>query len=342
MRAPTRSTTAPGGNCPSQPFSNGVWPICSPAWYTGGANPTYTGPGAEPVTGSYCEGNTCEFVTANGDRFTISLPVGFVVQYQGTAAGIVNNPVVVAAVVKDLSPAKYAEGGASGVPPDLTVSPSYAALLATVGIAPTQFLDWQLGNVPPDQRAPWVPGSAYVALVNGVGVAAAPASTPPASSSAPAPSGGAASKPRTAPAASAATTTKAAPASTPNVYPSNTVPLSPAQRSADASAEVASSTPGAPLPPPPLSSTVSSGGVIANPPDCPRGESAVVEPQGARCLPTTTLVAPPLPVTPHPWAWVGALGRFMQANWIFFVCGLVAAGCIAVMPGLLRKHHAGG
>ena len=247
------------------------------------------------------------------------MPPGFVAQYQGAVAAIYNNMAVNAAVVQDLSPAKYAEGGSSGVPPDLTVSPSYAALLATVGITPTQFLDWQLGNVPADQRAPWVPGSAHVALVNGVGVAATPVSTPPASSSAPAPSGSAASggSPQTSTAPAASSTTKA-----PAVYPSNTAPLSSAQRSADASAEVASSTlsgtgSGTPLPAPPTSSTVSSGGVIVNPPDCPQGESAVVEPQGTVCMPDAPLqggIHPaPKPAAP-PWAGVAAFGGWVLAH----------------------------
>ena len=173
--------------------------------YSGGANPTYTGRGAEPVTesvcGQYSSGvGACGFLTANADRFTISLPSGFVAQHQGTAADAVDNMAVVAAVVDDLNPAKYAPADQSVVPFDLSVSSSYASKLATVGVTPTQFPDWVFANVPANERAPSLPGSAFSAPAGGAAATSAPA-PPPASSGAPAPSGGAASKTSTAPAA---------------------------------------------------------------------------------------------------------------------------------------------
>ena len=319
--------------------------------YSGGVNPTYTGSGTEPVTESACQQapdgyGDCGFLTANGDGFTISLPSGFVAQYQGTAAGTVDNMAVVAAVVRALNPAKYAPADQSVVPSDLSVSPSYAAKLATVGVTPTEFLDWMFANVPAPYRALWVPGSALSAPPPATSSRAA-GSTSPASASAAASAsvtkapGGTTTSASEARATKASSTVTAHPAS---VYPSSTAPLTAAQVLAAKASATASGTGGSSTAVP-TSSTVNPGGVIANPTDCPAGESAAVEAQGGRCIPDAPLGVPVHPVPkPAPSLWT----RLMRAVEAWFALlrpywGAIAWGAafVAVVVGggmLIRKR----
>ena len=323
--------------------------------YSGGVNPTYTGSGAEPVTESACQqfsngAGGCEFATANQDHFTISVPNGFVLKYQGTATLTGNNMAVIAAVVRDLNPAKYAEGGVSGIPFDVSVSPSYAAKLATVGVTPTQFLDWMFANVPANERAPWVPGSAFSAP------AAATTTTPPPSTAASRP---ASSVPATASATKApgGTTAPASKASAPKpshpapvvpkrtatVYPTTTTPLPASRVSAEKASATASGTGGSGTAVP-TSSTVNPGGVIANPADCPAGESAAVEPQGAVCIPDGPLGVPLHPgPKPVPSVWSRAMRALVAwlapvlPYWSLIAMGVILLSLPFVGAAIIRK-----
>ena len=321
--------------------------------YSGGVNPTYTGSGAEPVTesvcGQYSNGlGDCGFLTANADRFTISLPSGFVVQHQGRAAATVDNMAVIAAVVRDLNPAKYAPADQSVVPSDLSVSPTYAAMLATVGVTPTQFLDWMFANVPASERAPWVPGSAFSAPAGGAAATSAPA-PPPASSAAASPSGTKASGGTTTSASNASAPKPSySPPVVPAVYPTTTAALTPAQVSAEKASATASGTGGTGRSRGSqgvsTSSTVNPGGVIANPADCPAGESAAVEPQGAVCIPDGPLGVPLHPgPKPVPSVWTRAMMSLaawlapILPYWSLFAAAAIIVGLFFVALAVIRK-----
>ena len=244
--------------------------------YSGGTNPEYTGKGASAVVESACAPDRCGFLTANGGRFLVGLPKGFVAKYQGTTAGTVDNMKVIAAMVR-LPAAKYAPADQSVVPSGLSVAPTYAALLAKVGVTPTQFLDWQMGNVPPDKRMPWVPGWAPTGAVATTTTTTGTVTTPPTTTT------------------TGTTTTK-----TPKVSGTKAVPAS-GTKSASGTASATRSVPTAPPPVTPTAATSESlasksihrGQAVANPTFCSKASSWVWNPAGDRCMPDTLLgVAP--------------------------------------------------
>jgi hypothetical protein len=131
---------------------------CPPPWYKAicTTNPTTTVRGAAAITNSYCEESTlsCLFVTDNNDRFGVSLPPGFVMKYQGVNAKIDDMAVIKAMLtLRGKSEPNMSSWYVS-------VSPTYAAKLATVGVTPKELLAWLYAKTPPSERAPWIPGSA--------------------------------------------------------------------------------------------------------------------------------------------------------------------------------------
>lgn len=77
-----------------------------------------------------------------------------------------------------------------------------------------------------------------------------------------------------------------------------------------------------------MSSTVQPGGVIPNPADCPAGESAVVEPGGARCIPDAPLGVRPTPRGPSARAGEARLLRKLRPYWGLFAAGAVFASLL--------------
>ena len=242
--------------------------------YSGGTNPEYTGKGASPVKESACGqgatgGGQCGFLTASGGGFVVILPKGFVAKYQGTAAGTVDNMAVIAAMMK-LPPAQWAPANISGVPTGLSVTPAYAALLAKVGVTPTQFVDWQMGNVPPDKRMPWVPGWSATATST--------AKTSPTSSTSTT-QGGASSS-------TTATKTTVPPASSTAQKGASTATSSTAKTSTQP-ATATKKTPVAAKSKADARNYVTRQRAVANPVFCPSGSSFVFTPGGDRCLSDT-------------------------------------------------------
>jgi hypothetical protein len=263
-------------------------------------DPTTTAPGSEAISHSLCKAfgakDSCEFVTTNQDRFLIVLPDELLSKVaDGTQPDAMD---VIAAVIK--LPGRYAPANISGVGCCVSVSPSYAAKLATVGMTPGQLLGWLEQNVPPAERAPWIPGSAN-ALDAGP---ARQAGTGPAQ------------RPRLSPAAIKTTHTGAsAPESAP-AYP-KPAPLPagesgrPTFGSPTSSAVVSTSAQLAPAtgkttgPAPP-------GTVAPNAPPCPAGFSELNAPNGGRCLPDEALGV--APGREHLWWRNPALGLAASAG----------------------------
>lgn len=126
-------------------------------------NPATTATGSQPVYESQCSfvntpsGAQCVFALGDqrGDLveqgLTIGVPRAWLAQFARPDA--VNDVKVVAALVK--SP--YAPLDGHGLESmSISVDPSYAAQLATVGVSPQQLLQWLYRNVPPAHRPPWV------------------------------------------------------------------------------------------------------------------------------------------------------------------------------------------
>jgi hypothetical protein len=89
----------------------------------------------------------------------VGFPIGFLKKYQGTNAPKFDDMAVIKAMLT--LPAKdWAPANVSGIGERVSVSPSYAAKLATVGVTPRELLAWLYADVPPSERAPWIPGSA--------------------------------------------------------------------------------------------------------------------------------------------------------------------------------------
>ncbi len=126
-------------------------------------NPATTAPGSEPVYRSICE-----FVATNAGAqcvFSLSDERGNLVE-QGLAVPVprtwlarihrgtaVDDMQVIAALVR----APYSPPDGPGLESmNISVDPTYAALLSTVGVTPQAFLEWLYHNVPPAHRPPWV------------------------------------------------------------------------------------------------------------------------------------------------------------------------------------------
>lgn len=255
-------------------------------------NPEYTGPGSEPIIESLCVPDRCGFLTANGDRFIIDLPGGFVAKYQGNVAAADQATVqaslpVIAAMVK-LPASQYAPANVSGVGGSISVAPSYATKLAAVGVTPDALLGWLESNVQPTQKAPWIPGSANAPATT----TKSPANNP--TPAAPTPKPGATTKPA---------------AAYPATPPASQVPQAPPKpvviihQAGGIISSTATSPPTGPAKP---------GSVVPHATACLAGESLTVAPSGSRCMPDSALSVQPPVMVPwwklHEWALGAALG----------------------------------
>ena len=86
------------------------------------------------------------------------------------------------------------------------------------------------------------------------------------------------------------------------------------------------------------------GGVIANPADCPAGESAAVEPQGAVCIPDGPLGVPLHPgPKPVPSVWTRAMMSLaawlapILPYWSLFAAAAIIVGLFFVALAVIRK-----
>ncbi len=128
-------------------------------------NPATIAPGAQPVYESSCAftstppGARCVF--ALGDERGnlveqgLSIPVPKAWLQRHPHATTVNDMGVIAALVR--SPYAPPAGNALETM-HISVNPSYAKLLATVGVSPQRFLRWIYGHVPLRYRPAWVGG----------------------------------------------------------------------------------------------------------------------------------------------------------------------------------------
>lgn len=284
-------------------------------------SPTYTGPGSSPITESFCKDGGCGFATSDGGRFMFSLPAGFVPKYQGTASMQTDDMAVVKAMLTLKNTLNE-----SAIPSATTVSPAYAAKLATVGVTPAQFLAWLYVNVPAAQRPPWVPGSA-----NAPQAAVEPpprAATPVGQAGAP-PQRAASVIPRKPGKARSPASAYPAPATAPAPMPATLRRPANGQRSSASGTHALRQAPSAP-PPPALREAA--GTVAPNPAACPRGYSEVNAPNGGRCLPDPALGVRPLPS--RPW---GAGPRSMDVAGAVALALLVATAVAALRR---RRRHA--
>lgn len=127
------------------------------------ADPATTAPGSQPVYQSSCEfmptppGAQCAFALGD-DRghlveqgLAVEVPKAWLARFNGPTT--VNDMEVIAALTR--SP--YAPLDGPGLESmSISVTPSYASQLATVGVTPQQFLQWLYQNVPAAHRPPWV------------------------------------------------------------------------------------------------------------------------------------------------------------------------------------------
>ena len=151
-RPASRPAAVPPVNCDATPWLCG---IVSSTWQRV-VDPTYSGPGTNPIVESACAPGRCGFLTGGGGRanggFVVALPAGFVQKIQGGSAGEYNNMAVIRAMLR-LPPIG---GNVTEVMPSFTVAPGYAAKLRAAGISPSVFLAWMISGLPAAQvRQNW-------------------------------------------------------------------------------------------------------------------------------------------------------------------------------------------
>jgi len=126
-------------------------------------NPATTAPGSEPIYRSVCDfvatpsGAQC-VLTVSDQRgnlveqgLAISVPRAWLARIPHATA--VDDMQVIAALVH--SP-YYLPDGTGLESMNISVDPTYAALLGSVGVTPQALLQWIYHNVPPAHRPPWV------------------------------------------------------------------------------------------------------------------------------------------------------------------------------------------
>lgn len=128
-------------------------------------NPATTAAGSEPIYRSVCDfvatpsGAQCVFSVSDQrgnlveQGLAISVPRAWLARIpRGTA---LDDMQVIADLVK--SP-YYIPDGTGLQSMNISVDPTYAALLASVGVTPQALLQWIYHNVPADRRPPWARG----------------------------------------------------------------------------------------------------------------------------------------------------------------------------------------
>ncbi len=129
-------------------------------------NPLTTATGSLPIESSTCgrvpqsPGAACDFRFSDQRghlvQRSLSVPVPLAwLEAHGGGAGTDSLPTVAALIDSPYAPS--GDGGLETLA--LSVSPSYAHLLAQVGVGPGQLLAWLYQNVPTVHRPPWVPGA---------------------------------------------------------------------------------------------------------------------------------------------------------------------------------------
>lgn len=142
-------------NCDATPWLCG---IVSSTWQRI-TDPTYSGPGTNPIEVSYCRLSVCQFNTGGGGRdngrFVVVLPPGFASKIQGGSGWVKDGMPVIRAMLA-LNPAKYGVPQVTSSEPSFTVASSYAAHLQAAGISPAAFLAWLMTDLPSSQvRQDW-------------------------------------------------------------------------------------------------------------------------------------------------------------------------------------------
>ena len=112
-------------------------------------DPTYSGPGTNPIILSACAAGGCQFNTGGGGRtnggFVLVMPAGLVAKVQG-GSGYVEDDMATIKAMLALNPRQWAPNTFTGVEASFTVSPGYASKLRAAGISPAAFLAWMLSG----------------------------------------------------------------------------------------------------------------------------------------------------------------------------------------------------